>query len=87
MSATSPGCATAVRRMIGYFDHPALKASPDEPFPTSYTERYKRLAAVNRRNAGDHDRARLDAGWSSPAPGADAARRGHRRRDLRRDPR
>ena len=36
--------------MIAYFDHPALKALAGEPFPTSYTERYKRLAAVNRRN-------------------------------------
>jgi 5-(hydroxymethyl)furfural/furfural oxidase len=39
-----------LRRIVAYFDHPALKAVSGEPFPTSYTERYKRLAAVSRRN-------------------------------------
>ena len=40
----------AVRYMIRLFDHPSMKAVAGEPFPTSYTERYKRLAAVNRGN-------------------------------------
>ena len=64
MSATSPGCGTAVRQMIGYFDHPALKAVADEPFPTSYTERYKRLAAVNRRN----EAITTALGWTLDGP-------------------
>jgi 5-(hydroxymethyl)furfural/furfural oxidase len=40
----------AVRYMIRLCQHPAIKAVAGDPFPTSYTERYKRLAAVNRRN-------------------------------------
>jgi 5-(hydroxymethyl)furfural/furfural oxidase len=39
-----------VRYIAGLFDHPALRAVTSPPFPTSYTERYKRLAAVNRKN-------------------------------------
>jgi 5-(hydroxymethyl)furfural/furfural oxidase len=54
----------AVRRMIGYFDHPALKAVAGEPFPTSYTERYKRLAAVNRRNLA----ITTGLGWTLDGP-------------------
>ncbi|HYP61802.1 MAG TPA: GMC oxidoreductase, partial [Thermomicrobiales bacterium] len=54
----------AVRRMIGYFDHPALKAVADEPFPTSYTERYKRLAAVTRRN----EAITTALGWTLDGP-------------------
>ncbi len=55
---------TAVRRMIGYFDHPALKAVAGEPFPTSYTERYKRLAAVTRRN----EAITTALGWTLDGP-------------------
>jgi 5-(hydroxymethyl)furfural/furfural oxidase len=40
----------AVRYMIRLCRHPAVKAVAGDPFPTSYTERYKRLAAVTRRN-------------------------------------
>jgi 5-(hydroxymethyl)furfural/furfural oxidase len=40
----------AVRTMVRYFDHPAVQAVAGSPFPTSYTERYKRLAAVTRQN-------------------------------------
>jgi 5-(hydroxymethyl)furfural/furfural oxidase len=54
----------AVRRMISYFDHPALKAVAGEPFPTSYTERYKRLAAVNRRNLA----ITTGLGWTLDGP-------------------
>jgi len=54
----------AVRQMIGYFDHPALKAIADEPFPTSYTERYKRLAAVTRRN----EAITTALGWTLDGP-------------------
>jgi 5-(hydroxymethyl)furfural/furfural oxidase len=55
---------SAVRQMIGYFDHPALKAVAGEPFPTSYTERYKRLAAVNRRNLA----ITTGLGWTLDGP-------------------
>ena len=41
----------AVRRMVGLFDHPAVRAVAGRPFPTSYTARYRRLAAVTRANA------------------------------------
>jgi 5-(hydroxymethyl)furfural/furfural oxidase len=41
----------AVRYMIRLFDHPAIHKVAGKPFPTSYTERYKRLGTVNRRNA------------------------------------
>ena len=41
----------AVRRMVRLFDHPAVREVAGEPFPTSYTERYRRLAAVTRGNA------------------------------------
>jgi len=41
----------AVRRMVRLFDHPAVGEVAGRPFPTSYTERYKRLAAVTRPNA------------------------------------
>jgi 5-(hydroxymethyl)furfural/furfural oxidase len=54
----------AVRQMIGYFDHPALKAVAGEPFPTSYTERYKRLAAVTRRNLA----ITTGLGWTLDGP-------------------
>jgi 5-(hydroxymethyl)furfural/furfural oxidase len=40
----------AVRYMIQLCGHPSIKVVAGNPFPTSYTERYKRLAAVNRRN-------------------------------------
>ena len=40
----------AVRYMVGLFDHASIKKVAGPPFPTSYTERYKRLAAVSRRN-------------------------------------
>lgn len=40
----------AVRFMIRLFDHPAVRDVAGAPFPTSYTERYKRLAAVTRGN-------------------------------------
>ena len=40
----------AVRYLLGLFDHPAVQAVAGKPFPTAYTERYKRLAAVTRRN-------------------------------------
>jgi 5-(hydroxymethyl)furfural/furfural oxidase len=40
----------AVRFLIRLFDHPALREVAGRPFPTSYTERYKRLAAITRRN-------------------------------------
>ena len=41
----------AVRYLISLFDHPALKTVAGEPFPTAYTEQYKQLGAVNRKNA------------------------------------
>jgi 5-(hydroxymethyl)furfural/furfural oxidase len=41
-----------VRFLISLFDHAAVRNVAGRPFPTAYTERYKRLAAVNRRNAG-----------------------------------
>ena len=40
----------SVRYMIRLFDHPAVKQVAGSPFPTSYTERYKSLGAVTRRN-------------------------------------
>jgi 5-(hydroxymethyl)furfural/furfural oxidase len=39
-----------VRYLLSLFDHDAVRAVAREPFPTAYTERYKRLAAVNTRN-------------------------------------
>lgn len=39
-----------VRYLLGLFDHPAMRATASKPFPTAYTERYKRLAAVTNRN-------------------------------------
>lgn len=39
-----------VRYLLGLFEHPAVKHVAGTPFPTAYTERYKRLAAVNARN-------------------------------------
>ena len=41
----------AVRRMVRLFDHPAVRDVAGTPFPTSYTERYRRLATVSRANA------------------------------------
>jgi 5-(hydroxymethyl)furfural/furfural oxidase len=40
----------AVRYMIRLCSHPAVQEVAGAPFPTSYTERYKRLAAVTRGN-------------------------------------
>jgi 5-(hydroxymethyl)furfural/furfural oxidase len=54
----------AVRTMIGFFDHPAVKAVSGAPFPTSYTERYKRLAAVTRRNLA----ITTGLGWTLDGP-------------------
>lgn len=39
-----------VRYLLGLFEHDAVRSVAGRPFPTAYTERYKRLAAVNRRN-------------------------------------
>ena len=39
-----------VRYLLGLFEHPAVQAVAGKPFPTAYTERYKNLAAVNKRN-------------------------------------
>ncbi|MCC6790862.1 MAG: GMC family oxidoreductase N-terminal domain-containing protein, partial [Thermomicrobiales bacterium] len=39
-----------VRYLLSLFDHHAVRAVAGKPFPTAYTERYKRLAAVNGRN-------------------------------------
>jgi 5-(hydroxymethyl)furfural/furfural oxidase len=40
----------SVRYLVSLWDHPALKDVSGSPFPTSYTERYKRLGAVTRQN-------------------------------------
>jgi 5-(hydroxymethyl)furfural/furfural oxidase len=39
-----------VRYLLSLFDHPAVQETASKPFPTAYTERYKRLAAVNNKN-------------------------------------
>src|SRR5215217_2832517 len=39
-----------VRYLLGLFEHPAVRAVAGKPFPTAYTERYKNLAAVNKKN-------------------------------------
>lgn len=39
-----------VRYLLRLFAHPAVRAVAGPPFPTAYTERYKQLAAVTRRN-------------------------------------
>jgi 5-(hydroxymethyl)furfural/furfural oxidase len=54
----------AVRKMIGFFDHSSIRAVSGAPFPTSYTERYKRLAAVNRKNLA----ITTGLGWTLDGP-------------------
>jgi 5-(hydroxymethyl)furfural/furfural oxidase len=54
----------AVRKMIGFFDHRSIRAVSGAPFPTSYTERYKRLAAVNRKNLA----ITTGLGWTLDGP-------------------
>jgi 5-(hydroxymethyl)furfural/furfural oxidase len=39
-----------VRYLLSLFEHPAVRTVAGKPFPTAYTERYKRLAAVTGRN-------------------------------------
>lgn len=39
-----------VRYLLRLFEHHAVRAVAGAPFPTAYTERYKRLAAVTERN-------------------------------------
>ena len=40
----------SVRYLVGLFNDPAVAAVAGKPFPTSYTERYKRLGAVSSKN-------------------------------------
>ena len=39
-----------VRYLLSLFEHPAVQAVSGTPFPTAYTEQYKNLAAVTRKN-------------------------------------
>lgn len=40
----------AVRYLVSLFDHDSVRVVAGTPFPTSYTERYKQLGAVGRKN-------------------------------------
>lgn len=42
--------ADGVRRMAGYFAHPQMAGIASDPFPSSYTERVRRIGAVNTKN-------------------------------------
>ena len=39
-----------IRRMAGYFDQPTLRRIARDPFPSAYSERVKKIGAVNTRN-------------------------------------
>ncbi len=41
---------TGFRMLGGMYDHPALRAAADNPFPATYSDRVRRLGIVNTRN-------------------------------------
>ena len=42
--------AEGMHRMAGYFAHPQMKDVVADPFPSSYSERVRRIGAVNTKN-------------------------------------
>ncbi len=42
--------ADGIRRMAGYFDHPLFREIARDPFPSCYSERVRRIGAVNTKN-------------------------------------
>lgn len=42
--------AEGVHRMAGYFAHPGMADVASDPFPSSYSERVRRIGAVNTKN-------------------------------------
>ncbi|MEC7464291.1 MAG: GMC family oxidoreductase N-terminal domain-containing protein [Pseudomonadota bacterium] len=42
--------AQGVHRMAGYFSHPGMADIAADPFPSSYSERVRRIGAVNTKN-------------------------------------
>ena len=42
--------ADGIRRMASYFGHPKLRGIASDPFPSCYSERVRRIGAVNTKN-------------------------------------
>ena len=42
--------AEGVRRMAGYFEHPGMAGISADPFPSAYSERVRKIGAVNTKN-------------------------------------